>query len=114
MSCRLRLAWDTFTRTHPSGIFGSGRSPKIRAAIGSSEWAFWQRDPASGAQARPPPLCLCRRRGGTPPRAPRRSVDVEEGGALGEIGVVGITGEDGAAVFVELCEDVRQRLGAFI
>src|SRR5205807_7080337 len=35
-SCRFRLAWLTFTRTHPSGTFGSGCSPTFRADSGSS------------------------------------------------------------------------------
>ncbi len=36
MSCRFRLAWETFTRTQPSGTTGSGRSPTASEASGFS------------------------------------------------------------------------------
>src|SRR5690242_5698230 len=32
MSCRFRLAWETFTRTQLSGTTGSGRSPTASEA----------------------------------------------------------------------------------
>src|SRR5438552_16631245 len=35
-SWRFRLPWVTFTRTHPSGTSGSGRSPIFSAESGSS------------------------------------------------------------------------------